>query len=267
MNTDDRHDPGAKRPGTTPAFDAGEHRLEIAGAGDRSDGDKGDGREGAGGDRVGPESDASGEGSQLEEKPRRTFRRSTLEFLIIVVIAVVLAIFIQSFLVKAFIIPSSSMSPTLQIGDRVLVDRVTCYFRKPRRGDIIVFRYPPTERGAMNTTNPFYWPFEQIGETLHLAHKMDSPPYVKRVVATEGETVELRKGILYIDGKKIDEKYAVNDNDDFGPVKVPKGRLFVMGDNRANSRDSRFWGTVPIRSVIGRVFLIWWPPSRFGKPG
>ncbi len=206
-------------------------------------------------------------GGNGQEKPRRSVKRSFLELLIIVVIAAVLAVFIQSFALKTFIIPSSSMSPTLQIGDRVIVDRVTYYFRKPRRGDIIVFRFPPTETEAMNTSNPFYWPFERIGEALHLANKTDSPPYVKRVVATEGETVELRKGVLYIDGQKVDEGYAVKDTDDFGPMKVPEGRLFCLGDNRANSRDGRFWGTVPIRSVIGRVFLIWWPPSRFGRPG
>lgn len=196
-----------------------------------------------------------------------SIKRSLVELLIIVIIAAVLAVFIQSFGVKTFIIPSSSMSPTLQIGDRVMVDRMTYYFRKPRRGDIIVFRYPPAEPEAMNTSNPWYWLFERIGETVHLANRTNSPPYVKRIVATGGETVELRKGILYVDGKKIDERYAVNDTGDFGPVEVPEGTLFCMGDNRGNSRDSRFWGTVPVRSVIGRVFLIWWPPGRFGKPG
>jgi signal peptidase I len=197
----------------------------------------------------------------------RSIKRSVVELLIIAIIAAVLAVLIQSFAVKTFIIPSSSMSPTLQIGDRVMVDKITYYFRKPRRGDIIVFRYPPAEPEAMNTSNPWYWLFERIGETVHLANKTNSAPYVKRIIATEGETVELQKGMLYVDGKKIDEEYAVNDTDDFGPVEVPEGRLLCLGDNRANSRDSRFWGMVPVRSVIGRVFLIWWPPSRFGKPG
>lgn len=203
---------------------------------------------------------------RAEKPPRPTFWQSVREILIILVIAVLVAILIQSFFIKAFIIPSSSMSPTLQIGDRVMVDRVTYYFRKPRRGDVIVFRYPPTAPQATNTTNPLYWPFEQIGETLHITHRTSSSPFVKRVIATEGETMEIKKGQIFIDGQPIKEDYKVPDTYDMPPTKIPKGRLFCMGDNRPNSRDSRYWGTVPIRSVIGKVFLIWWPPSRFGLP-
>lgn len=198
-------------------------------------------------------------------KAKRSFKRTLYEALWILVVAALVAIAIQTFFIKAFLIPSASMSPTLRVGDRVMVEKVTYYFRKPRRGDIIVFRFPPTGPGAMNTTNPFYWPFEQIGETLHLAHR-GTTPYVKRVIASEGETLQLKKGKLYINGKRINEKYVVGDEGDYGPVKVPGGMLFCMGDNRPNSRDSRSWGMVPARSVIGRVFLIWWPPSRFGRP-
>jgi signal peptidase I len=192
---------------------------------------------------------------------------SVREIVFILLIAVLIAVFIQSFFIKAFIIPSSSMEPTLQIGDRVMVDRVTYYFRKPRRGDIVVFRYPPTAPQAKNTTNLLYWPFEQIGETLHLTHRTNSSPFVKRVIATGGETIMMKRGQVYIDGKPIKEDYKRPDTYDLPPTKVPKGHLFCMGDNRPNSRDSRYWGTVPIRSVIGKVFLIWWPPSRFGLPG
>lgn len=192
----------------------------------------------------------------------QTFR----EIVVILLIAAAVAVMIQSFLLKAFIIPSSSMSPTVQVGDRVMVDRVTYFLRKPRRGDIIVFRFPPTSPRATNTTNPLYWPFEQIGETLHLAHRTGGSPYVKRVVATEGQTIEIRKGDVYVDGKKIEEGYRVPDSSDMAQTKIPEGNLFAMGDNRPNSRDSRFWGTVPYRSIIGKVFLIWWPPSHFGVP-
>lgn len=196
---------------------------------------------------------------------RITFRQGVREILVILALAAIVAVLIQSFVVKAFIVPSSSMSPTLQIGDRIMADRVTYLFRKPRRGDIVVWRYPPDDPAGQNTSNPVFWPFEQILETLHLAHRGTSP-YVKRVVATEGETLEIKKGVMYIDGERIDEPYAVKDYSDFGPVQVPEGMFYGLGDNRPNSRDSRFFGPVPYRHIIGRVFLRWWPPSRFGRP-
>lgn len=200
-----------------------------------------------------------------DKHERMSLWQGIREIIVILVLAAIVAILIQSFLVKAFIVPSSSMSPTLQIGDRIMADRVTYLFRKPRRGDIVVWRYPPDDPDGQNTTSVIYWPFQQILETLHLAHRGTSP-YVKRVIATEGQTFELKKGILFIDGKQIDEPYAVRDYSDFGPVKVPKGMFYGLGDNRPNSRDSRFFGPIPYRSIIGRVFLRWWPPSRFGKP-
>lgn len=202
--------------------------------------------------------------SSEEKSGGGSLKRVLLEVLIILALAAVVAIIIQSFFIKAFVIPSSSMSPTLQIGDRVMVEKVSYYFTKPHRGDIIVFRYPPSDPKALNTNNVFFWPFQQIGETLHITYR-GTTPYVKRVIGTEEETVELRKGKLYVDGKRIEEPYIVDDGSDFGPVKVPEGNLFCLGDNRPNSRDSRFWGMVPIRSVIGRVFLRWWPLSRFGS--
>ena len=203
-------------------------------------------------------------GSSEEISGGGSLTRVLLEALIILGLAAVVAIIIQSFFIKAFLIPSSSMSPTLQIGDRVMVEKVTYYFTRPHRGDIIVFRYPPSDPRALNTNNVFYWPFQQIGETLHITHR-GTTPYVKRVIGTGGETVELRKGKLYVNGKRIQEDYIVDDGSDYGPVEVPKGMLFCLGDNRPNSRDSRFWGMVPIRAVIGRVFLRWWPLSRFGS--
>lgn len=199
------------------------------------------------------------------ERVRRNARGIVLETLFLFLIAALVALLVQSFVIKAFMIPSSSMSPTLQIGDRVMVEKLTYYFRKPRRGDIVVFRYPPRQPGAMNTARWYYWPFEQIAETLRLAHR-GVTPYVKRVVATGGETVELKKGKLYIDGKMVEEDYVTDESSDYGPMVVPEDGLFMMGDNRLNSRDSRFWGTVPLRSVIGKVFLIWWPPGRFTTP-
>jgi signal peptidase I len=202
-----------------------------------------------------------------EEPQKRPLWKVVVETAIVLLFAVLVAVLFQSFFVRAFAVTSSSMSPTIKEGDRVFVDKVTYYFRKPRRGDIILFRYPPSSPAALNTTNPLYWPFEQIGETLHLTHRLPSPPFVKRVIATGGETVELRKGRVFIDGKRIEENYDVPDSYDMPPRKIPAGQLFVMGDNRPNSNDSRYWGLVPERSVIGKVFLVWWPLSRFGGRG
>lgn len=214
--------------------------------------------------------EAEGESPRKPRKEKRkgeniTFWQGVREVIVILLIAAFVAIIVQSFFVKAFIIPSSSMSPTLQVGDRVMVNKMTYYFRKPRRGDIVVWRYPPDDPRSLNTTNLFYWPIQQILETLHLAHR-GTTPFVKRVIATEGETMQLKKGQLYINGKRINELYIVPDSSDFGPVKVPRGMFYGLGDNRPNSRDSRFFGPIPYRAVIGRVFLRWWPPSRFGRP-
>ncbi len=214
--------------------------------------------------------DGKDEGAE-ENGRKKSGWRIVLETVVLLLVAAVIAILIQAFFIRAYAIPSSSMSPTLEINDRVMVEKVSYWFRDPHRKEIVVFRMynagglSPAGPGAMTTTNPFYWPFEQIGEILRLTHG-GTTPYVKRVVATGGETLELRKGILYVNGKKIDEPYAVKDGSDFGPYKVPKGYVFCMGDNRPNSRDSRSFGPVPVRSIIGRVFLRWWPLSRFTTP-
>jgi len=205
------------------------------------------------------------------EKKGHSTWRTVLETVLLLLAAVVVAVLVQSFFIKAYVIPSSSMVPTLEIGDKVMVEKVSYWFRDPRRKEMVVFRMStanglsPSGRGSLATTNPIYWPFEQIGETLRLTHR-GTTPYVKRIVATGGETLELRKGKLYINGKLINEPYAVNDGDDYGPVKIPKGYVFCMGDNRPNSRDSRSFGPVPVASIVGRVFIRWWPPKRFGIP-
>jgi len=204
------------------------------------------------------------EARALEKEPI-TFWQGFREVVVIVLLAAVIAIIVQSFFFRAFIIPSSSMEPTLKVGDRVMVDRLTYYFRKPRLGDIVVWRYPPDSPMSVNTSNWLYWPIQQIGETLHLTHR-GSQPFVKRVIATEGQVLQIKKGQVFIDGKPIKEPYKVQDSSDFGPVKVPQGMFYGLGDNRPNSRDSRFFGPIPYRAIIGRVFIIWWPPSQFGRP-
>ncbi len=170
-----------------------------------------------------------------------------------IVIAVILALFIRSFVVQAFKIPSGSMLSTLQIGDHLLVNKfiygikfpmngkVLIPLKSPKRNDIVVFRFP----------------------------KDRAIDYIKRVVAVAGDTVEIIDKQLYINGEATTNPHAqfTTDNimkatagprDNMGPVKVPEGKIFVMGDNRDNSYDSRFWGFVPLKDVLGKAFILYW---------
>ena len=170
-----------------------------------------------------------------------------------IVIAVVLALIIRTFVVQAFKIPSGSMEPTLQVGDHILVSKFIygmkipftsikiLPFRKPQRGDVIVFIYPGDRK----------------------------KDFIKRVVGLEGDKVEIIDKKVYINGSPSDSPFAVNNDDDiiprgiqprdnYGPVVVSKNSLFVMGDNRDHSLDSRYWGFVRLEEVKGKAFLIYW---------
>ncbi len=181
------------------------------------------------------------------------------ELPVLILLAFALAILLKTFVVQAFYIPSGSMEPTLLPGDRVLVNKV---FYTPGRGDIIVFEDPhpgPAEdRGIIGGF--INW----LSEGLGFARPADED-FIKRVIGLPGETVELRNGKVFVDGLQISEPYLKGSEDtrDFGPVTVPKDSLFVLGDNRLNSNDSRFGlGFVPVDKVVGRAFVIIWPPSR-----
>jgi len=159
------------------------------------------------------------------------------------VIALVLALVIRAFVVQAFKIPTGSMKPTLQAGDRVLVNKFLYKFKEPQRGDIVVFRYP--------------------GE--------DKKDFIKRLIATGGEVVEIKGGDIYIDNKRIEDPFIIRQIRYFNkrpygssgkPVKVPDGHYYVLGDNSASSKDSRYWGFVPAKNMIGKAFLMYWPPKR-----
>ncbi|HDN84601.1 MAG TPA: signal peptidase I [Candidatus Aerophobetes bacterium] len=159
-----------------------------------------------------------------------------------VVIALVLAFLIRSFIVETFWIPSGSMEPTLMVGDRIMAYKIFYGINRVKRGDIIIFKFP-------------------------LDPKKD---FVKRVIGLPGDTIEIRKKEVYVNKKRLIEPYAVHsDNwdtgfprDEYGPVKVPPDSLFVLGDNRDSSEDSRYWGYVPKENIIGKAFLIYWPPWR-----
>lgn len=180
---------------------------------------------------------------------KSTFR----EYFEAIVIAVLLALFIRTFVVQAFKIPSGSMLPTLLIGDHLLVNKfiygvkvpftgqLLIPIKKPDRGDVVVFRFP----------------------------KDRSIDYIKRVVGVPGDTVEIKDKKVYINDKIVGDPHAhissptilsanASPRDNFGPVLVPEGRIFVMGDNRDNSYDSRFWGFVDQRDILGKAFILYW---------
>ncbi len=198
------------------------------------------------------EAPPSGRGaSHIEDIMDR--KKFVKEYVEPIVIAVLIALFIRAFIVQAFKIPSSSMEDTLLIGDHILVNKFIYgiripytnikffQYRKPKRGDIIVFIFP----------------------------KDRSKDFIKRVIGTEGEKVEIIRNKIFINDKLMDDpwgqfKMARGSIEDYGPVKVPEGSLFVMGDNRDNSQDSRFWGFVNINNdVVGSAFVIYYSGPNF----
>jgi signal peptidase I len=193
-----------------------------------------------------------------DQEERRSFLR---ELPILFIVALAVAIVLKTFVVQAFFIPSGSMEPTLEPGDRVLVQKVVY---GPDRGDVIVFSDPQGRPGPdRGIVGGFvHW----LSSTLGI-ERPEHEDFIKRVIGLPGETVELRDGRLFVDGVRIREPYLKGavDTRDYGPVTVPEGALFVLGDNRLNSNDSRFGlGFVPVDKVVGRAFAIVWPPSRVG---
>lgn len=166
-------------------------------------------------------------------------RNGALELLLIAVLAFGLVFgVVRPFIVEAFVIPSGSMVPTLQVGDRVLANKFIYDFSDPERGDVIVF------------------------ESL----EMEGQDLIKRVVGTPGDTVAVREGTLYVNGEPRQEEYVNQQGSGLSPpqerITIPEDSVFVMGDNRANSADSRVFGPVPEENIEGEAFVIFWPPTR-----
>jgi len=185
-------------------------------------------------------------------------KKSTIrEYAEAIVIAIIIALFIRTFIVQAFKIPSGSMKPTLLVGDHLLVNKFIYGIKipflrqtvipisKPERGNIVVFIYPLDR----------------------------SKDFIKRVIGVAGDSIEIRDKTIYINGKVYRDAYgvytdklilpgAVQPRDNFGPVTVPDNHVFVMGDNRDQSYDSRFWGFVPLRDILGKAFIIYWSWDR-----
>ncbi len=205
---------------------------------------------------------------ERQTKPKRPLWQ---EFPILVVTALALAILIKTFLVQAFYIPSSSMEPTLFVGDRILVCRICTAFSDPTHGDVVVFADPTPgnepDRGLVR--GALHW----LGEGIGVAQP-DDEDFIKRVAGLPGDVIEISRGELFRNGERIRERYLDpgRDTRSFGPVTVPDGMLFVLGDNRLVSGDSRFEpptgvGMVPLDRVIGQAFVVVWPVSRWGGVG
>ncbi len=190
---------------------------------------------------------------------------SLVELLGIVVVALLLALGIQAFIVKPYRIPSSSMEPTLTIGQRVLVDRIGGHFSSPHVGEIAVF-HPPKDA-----------PIEVCGAPHAATAACDTPEtaessenFIKRIVAGPGDVISIINGHVIRNGVREKDSY-INPCPPATPacnlptqIKIPPGMWFMMGDNRGESDDSRFWGPVPTKWIIGDAFATYWPPDRIG---
>ena len=214
-------------------------------------------------DRPGDETPAQAE-HPTEEQPPRLWR----ELPILLIAALAIAIVVKTFLVQAFYIPSISMSPTLEKGDRILVCRICVRVGDIHRGDVIVFSDPHPAAGV--DRGPIGAALHWLGEGIGVAQP-ENEDFIKRVIGLPGDVVELHDGTLFVNGAIVDEPYLNPeiDTSSYPPTTVPDGMLFVLGDNRAHSGDSRFEppvgvGLVPEDAVIGKAFVIVYPPSRWG---
>lgn len=197
-----------------------------------------------------------------EEEEKDSFIDFLKELPVLIVVAFGIALLIKTFLLQAFFIPSGSMERTLLVGDRVLVSKFLYKFGEPERGDVVVFISPLGETTPKEDRGPVGNFFGDLSEGLGL--KSSERDFIKRVIATEGETVQVKEGAVFVDGKKLNEPYRHDQlpMPDYGPTTVPKGKVFVMGDNRSNSQDSRVFGPVSKEKIVGRAFVLIWPPKR-----
>ncbi|MEX2533701.1 MAG: signal peptidase I [Nitriliruptoraceae bacterium] len=183
------------------------------------------------------------------------------ELPVLILIAIVIAFLLRSFVVQVFFIPSSSMEPTLMVNDRIVVEKVTYRFRPVQRGDIVVFE---SEEVAVDDPAPLLVrAVRGFGQVLGVV-PTSARDYVKRVIAIGGDELLIVDGTVFLNGTAVDEPYVVyRDGDAFGPITVPDGALFFMGDNRPNSADSRrSLGSVSEDRVVGRAAAVIWPPGR-----
>ena len=188
-------------------------------------------------------------GTKVAENPPETWWqkawKSGFENLQIVIIALSLAIVIRAVVAEPRYIPSDSMVPTLHVGDRVVVEKISYHLQPPKTGDIVVFA-PPEQ-------------LQEQGFTQDQA-------FIKRIIGLPGQTVAVKKGLVYLNDQPLVEKYIAEPPQyQWGPYRVPENEYFVMGDNRNNSNDSSRWGFLPKQNIIGRAVVRFWPLERIGE--
>jgi signal peptidase I len=193
-------------------------------------------------------------------KPRSLLR----ELPLLLAVAFVIAFLVKTFVAQAFFIPSESMVHTLEVGDRVLVSRVSYHLHEPRRGDIVVFTSPFETQGKGNSRSVPSRIVHTVLESVGL-RQPSTEDFIKRVIALPGETVEGRNGRILINGRELVEPYLAEEPiGDFPAKTIPKGQLWVMGDNRNRSSDSRVFGPIKKSKIVGRAILRIWPVTRLG---
>ena len=196
-------------------------------------------------------------------KEKQTVGQFFKELPVLVVVALGIAILVKAFVVQAFFIPSGSMEDTLKINDRVLVSKFTYRVSEPKYPNVVVFESPLAERIPEPQKGPLQAVVDNIMQGLGL--QSSEQDFIKRVIATEGQTVQVKLGSVYVNDKKLDEPYRkdMNPMPDYGPTTVGKDKVFVMGDNRSNSEDSRVFGPIPKSTIVGKAFVLIWPLNRF----
>lgn len=184
-----------------------------------------------------PTGDTEGQGEDQPQDSGRQILPWLIDIVLVIAAAFVIALLVQAFVVKPFTVHQESMRPTLIDGDRILISRLTYHFRSPRAGDVVVLRSPISSREDL----------------------------VKRVVAVGGDTVAIHDGALYVNGVRKTEPYILDQyiRGEYPSTKIAKGQVFVLGDNRNNSADSRYFGPVSTKMIIGKAFAIYWPPTHW----
>jgi len=194
---------------------------------------------------------------------RRARRRFLGELPFLLLAALILTVLVKGFLIQAFFIPSRSMEPTLEVGDRVVVNRLAYRIGEPAHGDVVVF-LRPIGTGEAPPSGPLSWVRRAVAQGLG-GTPPGSEDLIKRVVGLPGDKLEGRDGQLWRNGRRVPEPYlASGRTSDFDPVRIKPGYYWVMGDNREDSADSRVFGQVPRSTLVGRAVLTVWPVTHLG---